>query len=324
VCEFAVLRTWCFVRQSDLESDPVAGNTFANIFNDYLGTATAYCEKLEPFYTTENAFAAIYRENLLVADRVFEELGRLGLLTCAYRFFMGGEAAVENARALAGRIAALIGSHSVSGSPCFDRQSTDISLAMLGLIAGERPDVAKSWLEILIKRLGFAKRAGRYAPIAGDSFEDLVAVRNGEEPATMISPYGTSTVVPILAIWCVFFEADTAWEHLADIVAPAYSGTTFNLWIPDENYESILADGAAIDASGYAEAFLELPKDRSIFDAMLRQPVPGVVSIATLGFVARGWPWLSLLASRHWKLQAAHSIVELLAHAMSQRLEAAQ
>jgi hypothetical protein len=312
--EFAILKAWCFIRSADLQKNDAAGEIFGNIFGDYLNVATAYVEKLEPYYATENALAALYRENLLVADRVFEELGRIGLLVCAHRFY-GGTLGAENARELGTRLVALLRSHSVSGSPCFDSQSTEISLAMLGLVAAERVEVAKEWLDALVKRLGIAKKFGRYAPIASDSFDDLVAFRNGEETEMSLAPFARSTLLPILGFWCVQLGARDSWQHLVNEVVPLFPETTLNLWRPDETYEDLLADGVKITRSGLTEAFTEMPAGMTEFQSMLAEPVANVADVSTLGFVGAGWAWLSLLASRHWNLQIAHLLLE---HQMTQ------
>jgi hypothetical protein len=311
-CEFALLKGWCFIAEINLWDDKDVRQVFAGLFGDFLSTSAAFCSKLEPYYTTENAFAAFYQDNLLVVDRVFEELGRLGLLACAYRLQIKDGTGALGARRLADRIVALLESHAVSGSPCFDRQSVDISLAMLGLLAGGRSDAAIAWLGALVKRLEIAKKIGRFTPISSTSFEDLVAVRSGAEPETGVTPFATSTLVPILGIWATMLRHDAAWEHLANIVAPAFSETTFNLWTPDDTYGAVLASEVSLGASGYADAFTELPKDKSKFQSMLGESPQGVPNIDSIDFVARGWPWLGLLASRHWKLQVSHSLIAML------------
>lgn len=307
--EFGVLKAWCFIRSAGLQKNDAASEIFGNIFGDYLSVATAYVEKLEPYYATENALAALYHENLLVADRVFEELGRIGLLVCAHRFY-GGALGADNARALGTRLVALLRSHSVSGSPCFDSQSTEISLAMLGLVAAEQVEIAREWLDTLVKRLGVAKKVGRYAPIASDSFDDLVAFRNGEDTEMSLAPFARSTLLPILGFWCMKLGAPNTWRHLVHEVIPMFPETTFNLWTPDETYEELLAEEGTIARSGLSEAFTEMPSDMRQFQSMLAEPVANVADVSTLGFVAVGWSWLSLLASRHWNLQVAHLVLE--------------
>jgi hypothetical protein len=46
------------------------------------------------------------------------------------------------------------------------------------------------------------------------------------------------------------------------------------------------------------------------FRAMLSEPVANVADVSTLGFVGAGWSWLSFLASSHWGLQIAYSLLE--------------
>jgi hypothetical protein len=43
---------------------------------------------------------------------------------------------------------------------------------------------------------------------------------------------------------------------------------------------------------------------------MLAEPVDNVPDVSALEFVASDWSWLSFLASRHWNLQIAYSLLE--------------
>jgi hypothetical protein len=181
---------------------------------------------------------------------------------------------------------------------------------MLGLVAAEQVEVAKEWLDTLVKRLGVAKEVGRYAPIASDSFDDLVAFRNGEDTEMSLAPFARSTLLPILGFWCVKLGAPNTWQHLVNEVIPMFPETTLNLWTPDETYEELLAEEGEIARSGLSEAFTEMPSDMTQFQSMLAEPVANVADVNTLGFVAAGWSWLSLLASRHWNLQVAHLVLE--------------
>ena len=234
VAEFAQLAAWELLCDAPKTSwDDIAVET-VKLVAQYLEIAARYHGKLLQYYATESAFATQYPDNVFVVGRVFSELGRLGLVGVIAGWldhFSAVGAELLQAKEYASRIAALLETHSVSGSPCYDCQAGDVSLAMLTLVIGDKRDVARKWLERLLQRLEFARRLGRLAPIDTDSFEDLVAIRfadgrNVDEFNRM------STLVPVLAMWCVLLDDRQGYEFLVKKVVPLHNGTTFNTWFP--------------------------------------------------------------------------------------------
>ncbi|MDB6161713.1 MAG: hypothetical protein JWO04_5419 [Gammaproteobacteria bacterium] len=309
--EYSVLATWSFLCKYEYLENAAAAEAFQLLMVHYVSTAEWYHSKLEPYYLTQSALASVYSDHTLVVERVFDEIGRLGALATAFRLMEAAhESFRENARGLAAMLAALIESHSISGSPCFDRQSTDVSLGLLGLLAGERYDEAERWLLTLVDRLGFAKQLKKFAPISSDSFEDLVAVRYGHEEATEFQ--ATSTVLLTMGLWCSILTAG-GWRMLTERVVPLFAGTTLNAWSPDQDYDAALGDETALKSSGFTEAFLSLPATYEELENMLGTSLPEVPGIDAFQFSKYGMEWIGLLASRHWRAQLPNRLVVLLA-----------
>jgi hypothetical protein len=311
VGEFSLLAVWCHLcTHGELDNAP-AGAVFQQVLIHHVFTAENYHAKLEPYYTTQSAFSTAYPDSALVADRVFEELGRLGLLATVY-YLMGPNHApfIERARAIGTAIARLISTHTISGSPCFDRQTIDITLAVMGLLAGGQRAIAEQWIHHLVDRLGFAKRLETFAPISSDSFEDLMDLRHGALEAKGM--YTISTLIPVLGSWCELFKLEATYELLVKHVAPLFQDVTYNAWSPDADYENVLQDGQALKGSGSSDAFLTMPPNYDQLEALLADPAD-LPPIDSFQFIKYDVPWVSLIGSRHFQAQIPHRLGRLVA-----------
>lgn len=59
-------------------------------------------------------------------------------------------------------------------SPCLDRHSQDITLALVALYGLGRTETAKEWLKKLFRNLDYAFKAKKFVPVATDSLDDLI------------------------------------------------------------------------------------------------------------------------------------------------------
>src|SRR5205823_2282515 len=77
--EFVLLSAWTIFRTVRKELHGDVGVEIMQLLTQYLDIAQQYHHKLAAYYQTEGAFATLYPDNTFVVDRVFVELGRLGL-----------------------------------------------------------------------------------------------------------------------------------------------------------------------------------------------------------------------------------------------------
>jgi hypothetical protein len=321
VAEFSVLHTWSRLHDSPLLEDAAVGSDLHRLVSHYLGVCEFYHREIDPYYRVQSAIATRSNESAIIAVKVFDEMGRLGLAACTL-FLIEREIIYspmrQHASQFVDRIEALLKTHSVSGSPCFDGHSTDISLAILALVADGRIEVATNWLNTLIDRLGFAKRSKKYAPIQTDSFEDLIAIRHDSvehvDEFTKIS-----TLVPVFGLWCCVLDAKEGFALLSKVVAPLFAGATFNLWSPDAKYEAILSDEVALRASGFAECFLTMPETADQLTALLEPRLREVPEIEGFKFSKHRWHWIPLMVARHTRTQIPHRAISRLCNHLQER-----
>jgi hypothetical protein len=305
--------------ESGLIDNKSVASDFGKFIAHYINICSLYHNKLSPFYRIETSLTMIYPDNVFIVDRVFEELGRLGLVGTTLGFMAkahGDQLAQERANEYSIYIEQLLQTHSVSGSPCFDCHAVDISLAMLALVVGEKANIAVEWLHTLIDRLGFAKRLGKYAPINTDSFDDLVAIREGDI-GDLNEFSKDSTIVPTLALWCLLLNSQNSYDLLLSSVVPQYTGTTFNMWCPDKKYESVLVDKLSLHASGYGEGFHVLPASLTDLKDFFSVDLPGAPKITEFSFYKHGVPWVALMCARHWHEQLPRNLMHELFDALS-------
>ncbi|AWG32156.1 hypothetical protein [Burkholderia cenocepacia] len=253
--EFTLLSGWSHLHDSEwIERDDVQ-RIYAGYVAHYLGVAHQYHTKVAPYYHVEASFASALRENTLVVERVFEEIGRLGTAACVLSYVARAYEdpdAADIAREFCGHLSDLIKTHTVSGSPCYDKQTVDISCAIAALIMNDRHDDAGVWLRNLIFRLRDAKRLGRYVPLSTDSYDDLVAIRY-EHLEMSDELTQVSTLIPALALWCEKFGMQAEYEGLVQQVAPLYDRTTLNVWFCGSGFESDIVDPYKLMENGFAE-----------------------------------------------------------------------
>jgi hypothetical protein len=255
---------------------------------------------------TENALGRYHRESALLTERVFEEIGMLatiGLSHLLWAVVTRDQQRSQGAAVIAESLKALLTTHPCSGSPCYDGQAIDISLALLFFCFAERPDDARAWIRELAPRLTFGFRNEKWFPISTDSFDDLVAFEIDRKDVDMAKLRETSWMIPSLAQWAAAMHEDQTYSHLVGLRDDICKDTCFQLWYPDEKTDEVRFRGPAHFESGIAEAPVDLPAAAEEMRALMKRtrdesPVKekGQSSATTAGL-----PWLDFIACRHFR-----------------------
>ena len=135
--EYAVLRLWQEFHADIVAHDANVIPEFQSILAQLFQVGVAYHQRMWLYYQTENAFAATLGDSLLVTDRVFEEMGRLGLQGAMCAFFAVSENSdtlSQRAEFFATGLQLLLGSHSCAASPAFEHQAVDVHAGLLLLL----------------------------------------------------------------------------------------------------------------------------------------------------------------------------------------------
>jgi hypothetical protein len=305
--ERTVLWAWDAVRKAEAAEDKDLFDAYVRLVHTYLEVSIEYFNKVQGHLFVKNAIARYYRESPLLTERVFEEVGNVGSIGLSHFLFgvvTKDQQLLDGANALAESLNALVETHPISGSPCYDNQCIDISLALLLLCFTERREVAKSWLNQLASRLIYAYRIGKWFPIATDSFDDLVAFEIERNEVDLQKLKEMSWMIPTVAQWCAVLGVDEAYAGIVGLKSEVMKGTCFQLWYPDMHTDNIRYDRPAFLESGMSDAPLDLPATAEEMREQIkrtRSDSPVADQVVTSAAKA-GLPFVEFIACRHFRI----------------------
>lgn len=311
---YAVLAVWsAFHAEMAKKQNKEISTEYSHVLFQLLQIAEAYHAKVERYYLVQNAFALALPDNLLVTERVFEEIGRLGFLACIWALYgaideASSEFAVHLAHINASRIIAILRSHTCSQSPSHDHHAIDIHVALLALMMTKRDLDAHDWLAKLVGRLrDVALFNRRYWPMTAD-FQEMLAIRHGNSPVAD-EFLNTSTLLPILAIWAAALKREDVYSVIKDDILPAVPQASLNVWNSDAGYDDSLANPVKLHEHGVAEAFKSLPESSKKFLTQMLEPLPTIEPMEKSSWYSARCPYIPMLASVCWRLQLPREMV---------------
>lgn len=318
LAEFAILCVWSGLHDEMLAGNRDVAREFAELLFQMAAIAEAYHERIQPYYVTQNAFAHVLPDSLIVTDTVFSELGRLGLqgLIWACHAVQGGGSIAEGlAGVYVNRVVALLKSHSCSQSPCYDYHSTDIHCAMLLLLVAGYRNEAIEWIGHLVGRLAQVARVPKHWPMTAP-FEDMLAIKHGYgSPSPEFR--STSTLVPILLLWAAVLGMDDAFAYARSEILPLLGETTPNCWSPDAGFDALVADPAELAAHGVGEAMMHVQDDLAKFLSSMAEGLPGIEPIENASWYKLRAAYIPLLAALYWRLQVPREMLARQAMAVA-------
>ncbi len=141
-----------------------------------------YFERIRPHCYRENGLTRYASNGIESSLVVFEQIGILASLGLFSLHQALSPHPSENAKnnwqiktnEVTEALASILVNNGVSNTPCLDRHSQDITLAMLALLGTGHRNIAEEWLQKLFRNVDYAYRKKKYVPIATDSLDDLV------------------------------------------------------------------------------------------------------------------------------------------------------
>ncbi|SIR58277.1 hypothetical protein SAMN05421778_112105 [Sphaerotilus natans] len=265
--ERALLWSWHRVRVfCSWESDKDIAQALVSVWQGYLSVGKRYFEKIQGHCYAEDGLLGYASDSAELSLVAFEQIGMLASIGLPYVLLVVADeeervAHYNGAVAVADALASLIDNNGICNSPCFDRHSQDIVLAMTLFVLTGRKDYAKKWLQILIRNIDYAFKARRYVPIGSDSIDDLADIGGWHSGQTADKLMRTSWMLAVLAGWCAVLGLDEAYSALRQGLAQDYSETCAQLWHPDLDIHEHLYFHAAHFLSGATEAPIRLPEE---------------------------------------------------------------
>lgn len=263
--ERAMLWSWHRIQLADEKTrkDAIAG-PFNMIWWGYHRFASQYFARIQPHCFVENSLTRYTSNGVESSLIAFEQIGILASIALFLGFHPVATEEEKNywscnANVVADALKAWLQNNGVSSSPCLDRHSQDITLAMFALIGMERTDTAKEWLRKLFRNVDYAYKAKKFVPVDTDSLDDLVEEGGwlgGQATDRMME---MSWMLATIAGWSVILGMDEIYEVLAKNTKDDYPNVCIQLWHPEKDLYQYLYFQPAHFESGVAEAPIQLP-----------------------------------------------------------------
>lgn len=306
--ERALLWSWHRLQLADEATRTEAmAEAFGTLWNGYLVACKNFFERVQPHCYTEDALLGYGGDSSELSVIAFDLIGTLstiGLSQLLVTSADGVELEIRSgqARIVADALFSLIGNNGICSSPCLDRHSQDITLALTLLLLSDHIDHATNWLEKLVRNIDYSYKVKKYVPICTDSLDDLPEESgwNGEQASERLM--NTSWTLATLAGWSAVLDQNDRYELLAKECRESYPGVCVQLWHPDEALYKHLYFGPAHFDCGASEAPIDLPERADAWRDHIRTILASdQISIAEASPAARaGIPVLDLIACRHF------------------------
>ena len=211
----------------------------------------------------------------------------------------------------------MINNNTSSGSPCYDEQIIDISLAILLVISTKRVEDAQAWIKELVGRILYGFQSGHHFPIASDSFEDLIEFKINKLDSLERELKKLSTLIPTLLQWCVALNLAECYNAIVREQNGVFKETCMQLWYPEEDIDSEIYRGPAQYKSGVTEAPIIFPETitemkKHLYKIYKLLSSGEVVDFEKLSAAAQGFSSLVFLANRHFRTPIIPSCFQVL------------
>jgi hypothetical protein len=239
--ERALLWTFHRIQLADESDRTVAiAEAYAPIWIGYLNSASRYCGKVYQHFLVEDSLIRSQSNGPELSFIAFEQIGLLSSMALARLLIRIDDEGLrtkhqEIATRLARTLIAFENNNGICSSPCLDRHSQDITLAMMLLVFTNHNEEARAWLRKLVRNIDYAFKAKRYVPICTDSLDDLVENGGWLGEATEDRLMHSSWMLPTLAGWAALLGDDVAYDVIYSGSKNDYPKACLQLWHPDGN-----------------------------------------------------------------------------------------
>ncbi len=304
--ERMLLWTWSIVKQHQLSTRAGStrlGECFSRVLGTMLQIGGDYFQKIAPHCLVEDGLSCRSANSHEAALFVFDTIGKLaviGHLELYLGLITKQDEHLGNANAAANVLSALIQKHAISSTPCYDGQMIDIALALCLLTATGFQSVAKHWITRVVGGVLYAYGNTLHFPIASDRFEDLLVLQANPK---MMKPELShlSTLLPMLADWCLLLGEKESYERIRDEATDVLSAPNFETWYPDESTEKVLYEKQATYDSGVTDCFHRFPAETAEYATSIRAIHKKLPKPDNISCVKSGLPFLADIASRHFR-----------------------
>lgn len=312
--ERALLWAWHRIQFSDeATKTKVLEDSYGSVWSCYLNSTKHYFERMQNHCYVEDGLFRHCSSSAEFSIISFELIGILA--TAGIVNFLSitndenqNKVKLENAHIFSNALQSLINNNGICSSPCLDRHSLEITLAIALFIFTDNIDAAKKWVVTLVQKIDFSLKSERYYPISSDSLDDIVESSGwGVGDIGNEHLIGESWTLATLAGWCAILGLDDSYEAISRGAKESYSEITLQLWHPDENFYKFLYFKQSQFDCGVTEAPIVLPEKASDWRKHIKVILDSNQKEIALSSPAMqaGIPAIDIISSRHFSTPIA-------------------
>ena len=279
---------------------------FSRIYETYLITCGKYVNKLAPYCLVSDGLSKGMRcsstEYHLWTQEVLGRIASYGLNLMGSVQGEFSEEKLDNLQNMARLIAHMLKNHPIAKSPIYDDQAIEVAMALTVLLASnDTQEYAKQWLKEILDRIHISyKYAGSHYPIDTENFDDLLNLQFGENESKE-EHTRASTLLPILADFCLIYGQQDAYKELITLVKEVFPHTCLQLWFPDEITDEKLYVADAGLESGSSYTSMKLPETLAGLSSEITATMAFVWDSNNLSCFQMGMPIMAWLSARHYR-----------------------
>jgi hypothetical protein len=305
--EHTLLRTWDWMRKSDLLNCQKTSGGFCKLFRTYIKIGRTYIDKIQPHCLVKDGLWGYGGDELEYPLRTFEVIGVLGSLAMAHyycAYFNQDEESkkkdLEQTEAIVETLAALIKNNPAAHSPRYDGHAIDIVLGLLALQSVNYKDLAADWVIRISKTIIYGYQLGKHFPIASDSYEQLVALQFGQAlPKEKLMEL--STILPMLADWYVILDLSAEYPAFQKAIIQVLVSTNLQYWFPDATTDDYLYACNAGYRSGVTVSSIKLSENTEMHKLLVTNLLESHQEFKQFSYFKHGFHVLALISSRHFR-----------------------
>lgn len=295
-----LLYVWEFIRVKKLSSNIGIVTIFNGMVKTFLEIYREYFCKVKKLCYIEESLSMNESYYLLNCLNVFDVLSNISIYGLTLHYCSEKDSDCSEMQEVVEALKHYIPNHLALCSPCYDEHIIDISLAILLLHEYKETELVDWWIFQIIEHLRVAYlNQGKYFPIQSDSFDDLVAL-NESNRIEKERLFELSTLIPILAQWCLVLNLKQNYNHIYE-TAEKFSSCSLQIWYPDKSVEDYLYTCNAGYKSGAVDAPIKLLKS---MDEMIQEVLAvqkNTITFNELSSVKKGYKFIPLISSKHYR-----------------------
>jgi hypothetical protein len=301
--EYVLLKCWNYIHKNNLSSNNQVLECYMKYYNSYAIIFHYYYGKIRDHFYVEGALNRYCTDANNFCILIFEQIGILsviGLIQLSLYEILKKDESKNNALEIINSLKNIISKYGITSTPFYDGHMIDICLGLILLYHTDEIDFIKEWISNIANNSSYAYKKGKYFPIDIDDYNSLIEL-NEEGSIDKAELMKMSTLMPMLAEWCVVCDFNDLYCELVEIQKKLLNQTCYQLWYPDDEAINQFYQQNAAKRMGTALAPITLPDSITDLKSNIKQMVDKEKGHDELSSYKLGIVGLEFIAYRHYR-----------------------